>query len=680
MKKVFIGLLATIGIFAVSCQKEKPADSLTIGLGTINARYTGEEQTLTFTSNADWTASSSVDWVTVTPTSGSAGKGSIKLAVKANDTFSERIGNISIVAGDKKTKFSVRQGFLNEFGSGIDYHISALAQDISISVKTNIEYEVKVSENSSWLSVVQTKAAPELGTIKIHASANTELAPRTGLFTITGEGISVEYRVIQDAAYTVTYKAEAVYLKNTQKIYDTANWAYTKFKQTAITLTTESEDAVVLVLNISPDTDGKTIPAGTYSIDAANTKAANTFSIKSTNGGERYYTTIKNATSEIMIEDGEINIYESEGKYSVTAVLVDAFGIQHSYSYEGEISITDKSFGANFGASTFNGIYQTYFSTQVNSWEIPVYISSEGNNKKYVSYIDFILYGEKGEVADIKDIPVGEFTLSEEKNIESSYLNGILDAKPKTFHVKYITTIDGNTVSIKEGTSPVLKISKSTANIYTIEFTATLVETIKDEEGNPKETNEFEYSVKFCDLLLNTVNPNPMKVCPDEDVYIESAGFANKANGMYFEEPFVNKEGNLIVLGWTSTGPNTDSPLYIALYVDKTKWVFEKNFLNKYCNTHIPDGVYDFSAMSAPGKLLPIKFSGKPYCYYTNRYTGTSFAISGGSITLKDYIVKLDLKATAGEKNINIKGAFSYGDGLIRDWSKFVKKLSLDAE
>ena len=130
---------------------------------------------------------------------------------------------------------------------------------------------------------MSTKAAPTEGTVKVHVAANTELAPRTGSFTITAPGFSQTYTVVQAASWTPAATAEAIYIGNSQSIYDGETWLINLHQQYVVKMATEAGDQVTLVLNKKGELkDGvfaffptDKIPAATYEIDATAKKEDN---------------------------------------------------------------------------------------------------------------------------------------------------------------------------------------------------------------------------------------------------------------------------------------------------------------------------------------------------------------------------------------------------------------------
>ena len=78
--------------------------------------------TVTFSTNAAWTASvsSSTSWLKVSPTSGAAGTHTLTLTAEENDTYDERNATITIKAGSVSTKITVTQKRMTSEGNTED--------------------------------------------------------------------------------------------------------------------------------------------------------------------------------------------------------------------------------------------------------------------------------------------------------------------------------------------------------------------------------------------------------------------------------------------------------------------------------------------------------------------------------------------------------------------------------
>lgn len=114
LKNIFISLMALLGL-AVSCQKEElgSLEGIKVDKSYVSLPLAGGTQTITVTANADWAFDAEqiakYDWLTVTPTSGTAGE--TKVTFTAPETLDGK-GTItlSLVCGKETQLISVIQG------------------------------------------------------------------------------------------------------------------------------------------------------------------------------------------------------------------------------------------------------------------------------------------------------------------------------------------------------------------------------------------------------------------------------------------------------------------------------------------------------------------------------------------------------------------------------------------
>ena len=306
MKKfVLLAVAALIGLAAVSCKPKEtePEDALTIAGTTITVGKDAATPAISFKANKAWTAQSDSPWIVPAQTSGEAGSVNLTLAVAENTTWEQRSGKVTVAVGMVKTDFTVVQGTESVLETGVVIEVSPEAQDIEIPVKSNLQYTVTPDAASTWIKVVSIKSAPTEKMVTVHVDANTELAPREGTFFLTAPGYSQQYVVFQNAAWTPAVLGNAVYIGNSQDIYDSETWSVNLHQQYIVNLATADGDEITLALNKKGKLDGDVfkfypvdkIPAATYEIDATGKKDDNTFSIKSSTGKEKYYTNGENA-------------------------------------------------------------------------------------------------------------------------------------------------------------------------------------------------------------------------------------------------------------------------------------------------------------------------------------------------------------------------------------------------
>ena len=162
----------------VSCEKEP---ILTISVEQIVAPANGNSTSVTVTTNNPWTVSGN-DWCTVSPAKGEGGSTTVTVTVKKNTTYDPRSCVLTFMSEGLTASISVSQ----ETNYGIvlpknTFEISSEAQQISVEVKANVEYDVSTSED--WITQMGTKALVAKD-FKFKIAENTSYDNREGIITI----------------------------------------------------------------------------------------------------------------------------------------------------------------------------------------------------------------------------------------------------------------------------------------------------------------------------------------------------------------------------------------------------------------------------------------------------------------------------------------------------------------
>lgn len=681
MKKIFYIAAAALSLLAAaSCSKEVKEDVLEVSVSSTLVGVEGTSQTISFSTNNPWTISSDKDWVSFDVTSGEAGSGTVELTVAANDTYDARSAKVTLSAAGKSYSFTVNQLGNNAFGSVVPITVSSAEQEILIPVVSNVDYTVTVAEEcASWISASKAavKSAPVESVVTISIAANNTLFPREGVFSITAGGNTQAYTLTQESDYEAMSEAAAVYLGSVQDIYNEETYEYNSFNQFALSLTNEEGCTVVLALNATAaDTLSSVFPVGEFSVDATGAHAEHTFSLKSTSGHEKYYTTINNG-SEIQIIDGEISVSAEDSVYTVTAILLDAAEVRHSYSYQGEIEVADKSFGAECTDYNFNGQYNTYFAGGANEWYVGLVVSTKDKKDSpvFLRSIYFTIYGTS---AQNSELPTGDFTYEvPEEDSALSYASGITKATPQTFT---FSASNGNWVDVvpAEGKTPSLSVSKNEDGTYNFTFKGDFVMTAYDDETcelDPTTAVSFSYDGTFTDVYMPAIEKG-MDPAPDVDTEFTSSLSAQYV-AMYFGKAF-DENNDVFTVAFNSV--NYTHSMYLSFSV-KGDYVYEKNFYSKFCNTPFNFGTFTYSATAADNAIIPLQLGANRYTYIKNDYTGTKFYITAGTITLTSSSITFNVTARAegSSTDVHFTGTFAAAFYYARDYSadKYKNNLSL---
>ena len=718
MKKyVLLAVTALIGLAVASCEKKEvePDDALNIAGTTITVGKDAATPAISFSASKAWTAQSDSPWIVLDKTSGEAGNVTLNISVSENDTWQERSGKVTVAVGAVKTVFTIVQGTTTVMETSSVFNVSYEDQDITVPIKTNLQYTVTAAADSPWITIVSTRSEPQTGTIKVHVAANSGLAPRTGSFTISAPNYSQTYTVVQSASWTPAESAEGVYIANSQSIYDGETWSINLHQQYVVKLATESGDQVTLVLNKKgEEKDGvfaffptDKIPSGTYEIDATGKKVDNTFSIMSAAGDEKYYTGLAVDGRELLIYDGEIVVEEADGNYTITAILVDAAGIQHNYSYQGAIAFTN-DFRGGHATVNWKNTYSTHFTTKANGWYVDFYHPRKNPDvKSEVAYSSFSFFSAAGEV-DLNDLPVGTYTFAAAENDpELKYSNGIQKADPGLLSDVSISVYNEAgkteyTQVTKDGT--VLTIAKNADGTKNFKYSATVTPYYYDADYNTVYRDPVQVSIDI-DVPLGKATDNQTHPSDDgDDVFASLEGPAGTVYIGYWYSKYIGVMADDATVPKPAI-PDTDCNVFsigsnsyfngawsmMISIITEAGWVYEKNYANRFCSTPVPDGTYTFGTEAAIGALVPLRYNTASRCYVQNTYTGTTYYPVSGSVTLKDGTIEVDLvcKADAAKlegrpnspASIHLTGGTAFTCSYLQDYSAVnrVKALSINS-
>ena len=232
MKKI-VSILSTVVLVAASCQK--PVEpSLSLKDQEISAPAAGLEQTVTFQTNQDWSATPDAGWVTVTPASGSAADGSatITVSVVKNDTFDARTAKVSVKAGPLSATITVNQAGKDVVFTLSDQQLNAETAGLEKTIEFESNIDWTASSDASWLTVTPAsgKASDAKVSITIKAEENDTFDARTAKINVTAGKKSAVITVNQagkDVVFTLSdqqLNAETAGLEKTIEFESNADW------------------------------------------------------------------------------------------------------------------------------------------------------------------------------------------------------------------------------------------------------------------------------------------------------------------------------------------------------------------------------------------------------------------------------------------------------------------------
>lgn len=182
----YIMILWGVMVFVMfSCSKEQSpiTPELVVSTEKISLSNAGETKAFHVKSNVDWTASSSENWLTLTPTAGSNGTNKIEATVEVNPETTDRQAIITITAGNLTEQITVVQTASVLFSIDRDeYTVGKEAQELVFTLESNAAYTIEF--DGEWMSRKLEPVA--LGTSyqeTIAIKENRNIFERTGTIT-----------------------------------------------------------------------------------------------------------------------------------------------------------------------------------------------------------------------------------------------------------------------------------------------------------------------------------------------------------------------------------------------------------------------------------------------------------------------------------------------------------------
>ena len=211
-KSIGMAILA-IGIYTnfISCSddgKESPIpnQSAIEEFTQSNMNFTEKvnEQTFTFTTNADWTISvapikGGENWCTASPTQGNAGNQTVKIAVVENSTYDDRSVTVTLKSGTESKSFVVTQKQKDALLLTSDkVEINQTGGDFTIEVKANINYTAIIGEDcKDWIKEKSNTRTLSTTTKTYSAAVNEDNEKREGTITFTNGTLSETVHIYQ---------------------------------------------------------------------------------------------------------------------------------------------------------------------------------------------------------------------------------------------------------------------------------------------------------------------------------------------------------------------------------------------------------------------------------------------------------------------------------------------------
>ena len=203
MKKLalFVSLAA---VLMAGCKKDDPiVPEIKCDTDIVNVPVSGTEDEdifVTFTSNVNWTASikESVNWVSVSPASGTSADGRVKLIVLPTEENDPREATLVLAADTAVKEIKVVQAQVDAFAlTETEAEMGPDGGNVEIKAMTNIDWTVTIPSDCDWVSLVNVKAYGEyVKTVKVEPYDELD-GYREVVLTVAAGGEEVEFTIYQ---------------------------------------------------------------------------------------------------------------------------------------------------------------------------------------------------------------------------------------------------------------------------------------------------------------------------------------------------------------------------------------------------------------------------------------------------------------------------------------------------
>ena len=183
-------------------------------LDTTSVTFRGDKatQTIPFTSNSFWYASTTESWISLSRTSGSTSYTSTDVTAAANNTGVTRSGKVIFRLGDSYTKeVIITQYYIPTLtSSATELRAPARSSSHSVSIEANTAWDI--TTDATWCTVAPSTSSGN-GEVVISVTENPNYEERTATITITAGEAGPGYT---NSTITIT--------QNGRNAFDTNDW------------------------------------------------------------------------------------------------------------------------------------------------------------------------------------------------------------------------------------------------------------------------------------------------------------------------------------------------------------------------------------------------------------------------------------------------------------------------
>jgi formylglycine-generating enzyme required for sulfatase activity len=166
-------------------------------------------QTLDITTDGTWRATTEADWIQIAPSS-AKGNSVLSVSVSANDTETERTGEIVITMANASATIAVVQKGKYFTIDNPSLAFTSRGGQLAVSLATNVAWTARIEEGADWLSVTPA-SGDSLAEVMVTAADNPSVLDRTAHVYFDVLGRSVDLVVTQKGRYLTVDATELLF-------------------------------------------------------------------------------------------------------------------------------------------------------------------------------------------------------------------------------------------------------------------------------------------------------------------------------------------------------------------------------------------------------------------------------------------------------------------------------------
>ena len=179
----------------------------------------GSELYYTFSATNNWSATLSSDtptvinWIDISPKTGTAGVATITVSVQPNETYENRIGRICLQCGNDSQTIIITQVQKDALVVAPEsYTLDNSGGDIEIEINHNIDFDIEITDD--WISPITTRAL-KTEILAFHIAENSGYENREGqiIFTSKDQTLTQTIKIYQA-------QKDALIISQTDYVFD----------------------------------------------------------------------------------------------------------------------------------------------------------------------------------------------------------------------------------------------------------------------------------------------------------------------------------------------------------------------------------------------------------------------------------------------------------------------------